>query len=203
MFLRKTDTVETITWIHIVVALMCLPMYKYAGPSFKFFIVPYIGYLVLSKKAEYFPALLLHFIFGSIVSSAMLICCLILAARNRIVFKQNRLMLVYYLALLPIPILAYQTYERIFIMGQGLVDIVVPINMALGVYAFFYGYIVAEKLTVEILEKVLLVLGLCLFYRSTRVNTLYPKLLGRWLKINLLNERTFVGSRHSNSQSTP
>src|SRR5690606_32543865 len=80
-------------------------------------------------------------------------------------FKKIGLGWLLFFALLPLPIFAYQTIERIFVLKLSLTEVLIPFSFYLGLFPFFYGIQIAPKFTKEIWNGLVLVLLLLPFLK--------------------------------------
>lgn len=152
-------------WFHIAIAFLLLPLYSLLGESFKYVVAPYVLYLVWSKNPTFLPALFIHFTPGSTISILILLMIFGLTVVDYSNFKKIGLGWLLFFALLPLPIFAYQTIERIFVLKLSLTEVLIPFSFYLGLFPFFYGIQIAPKFTKEIWNGLVLVLLLLPFLK--------------------------------------
>lgn len=151
--------------LHILIAILLLPVYQTFGEGFKYIVAPYILYLIWQCNPLFLPALFIHFSPGSTISILILITIFILTIINIPLFLKMKLGAALLLAFLPFPILFYQTLERIFILKLNFVDIVKPLSFYLGIFPFFYGILVFPKLNETIWKMLIGVLFILPFLK--------------------------------------
>jgi len=172
-----------VIWSNVAIALLFVPAYMYLGETFKYFVSPYIIYMVWSKDPRYFPALIIHIIPGSTISSLILLTCLIMVISKMGSVYQYRLRGLFLLAILPALIFIGQIFIKIFYLNNTFIEIVSSLSFYLGLFPFFYGVIVSKKVNNQIWESILIVLFLLtimMFLPNTQI-----KFRGYWFSFPL------------------
>lgn len=155
----KRDSI--VIWTNVAIALMMIPLYHSLGEGFKFLVAPYVLYMVWSRNANFFPALVVHFLPGSTISSFMLVLCLILAVVKWKAVSRTGLGVPLALLLLPLPYFLFQTAERAVLLKATFVELVTPLSSYyLGLFSFYYGVLIAKQISSRIWKSVILVLFL-------------------------------------------
>ena len=154
--MKKTS--KYIVWINILIGILCLPAYLHLGEFFKYLIAPYIVYMVWSKKTEYFPALIIHITPGSIVSYLILITTLVISVQHFRTWRKLQIRYIFFISLLPLPIFIWQTVDRFFMQNLGLIQSMIPLDMYLGLFPFFYGTLLSRKMNLEVWRAIFIVL---------------------------------------------
>src|SRR5690606_13125044 len=134
-YIMSRDT--KILWYNVILALLLLPAYQMLGEALKYVVAPYVLYMVWKRDPIYLPALFVHFTPGSTISSFILILVLVLTIADFSRFRKMGIGWLLLLALLPLPFFIYQTIERIFVLNQGLIQILTPLSFYLGIFPFF------------------------------------------------------------------
>lgn len=129
-----------------MIALVAIPGYLFLGEFFKIAMVPYLVYIVWNANPLHFPIILMHIPFGGTAAIFILIMCLVKTVANYKTIKHLDLTSLFWLSLLPAPVLLIQTIQRLFVMGFGFVDSFTPLAFYLGLFPFFYGVLLAPKI---------------------------------------------------------
>jgi hypothetical protein len=152
----KVD-IETTT--HLVLALLCLPLYQFGGEVFKYLLAPYVLYLLFSLQPRFLPALLIHFMDGTTMSFLILLGCLIISIKNIKKLKYYKVRVLFILALIPLPFFLYTLYLKITLYDQSIVMLANFLFMYLGLFSFFYFLLIARKFKTTHLKYIFIVLG--------------------------------------------
>ncbi len=140
--------------LHLLIALALLPAYFLLGQEFKLLVLPYVMFLVLAKKPAYFPAVLIHFLPGTMVSGFILVACIMVGVLNFSQLARLRLRvgfiltLTTFLMLLPVAIQS----------GRSVVEVSQYLSLGLGLFAFYYGALIGDQMDQKTLRRVLLIL---------------------------------------------
>lgn len=134
-------------FIHIIIALMCLPIHYYMGEMFKLALLPYIIFMLYSKNPNYLPALIIHTTPGNTVSLVVLFATIWLAMANFKKLKQTGVAPLLVCLLIVFPVFLYFLYEGIFIKNIGLSFSLQYLGFYLSFFPFFYGVLIADKIT--------------------------------------------------------
>lgn len=153
-------------WLNIAFGLICLPGYMYFNEWIRFFIAPILFFMILSRRAEFFPGLVIHLFAETISMYIILFSCLITTLLYWKYWFNTRLKWIFILTLLPLPILIWQTVIRYFNMNLGFIDIIIPIDYYLGLFPFFYGFLISERFNKEIFGGIVFVLLLSFFINT-------------------------------------
>jgi len=143
---------------HMVAAFALLPCYFYFGPEFKILIIPYVLYLLFSAKACYFPAILVHFMPGSVVSQAILIACAVLPLIHWEKLKRLQLHRLYVFAATPLSMVLLTGIYHFAFLGHAWLKVAGFLSYFLGFFAFFYGAVIAAHFDNVSMQRVLWVL---------------------------------------------
>ena len=123
--------------IHLGIAFLLMPGYFLLGAEFKFLMIPYVLFLTFSMKAAYFPALLVHFLPGSVVSQAILLGCAVLPLLKPGKMGQLRVKTLHWILFLPLLLLAYVGGVKFFFLGYSWVQVANNLALYLGLSGFF------------------------------------------------------------------
>ncbi len=151
--------------IHLLIAIAFLPLQSVLGEWFKLALDPYIFYLVWARNPLYLPALFIYITAGSTISYVILISTFLLTIFYIPKFRKMGLRWLMLLVFLPLPVFVYMTGVRLFSMGLGLVDILIPLGFYLGLFPFFYGIIIAPKMNKVIIQGIFLSLFILPFLK--------------------------------------
>src|SRR5690606_16577751 len=66
----------------------------------------------------------------------------------------------------PAPILFYQAFYRLFISNLGFIESILPLGLFLGIFPFYYGLIIADKINPKVLKSIGIVLIFFLLINS-------------------------------------
>jgi len=155
--------------IHLLLACALFPGYYTLGPLFKIALMPYVSYLVLTRNARLIPALAIHFIPGSTVSTLILVCCSLLPATQIKELQRKKLATLYLIAALPLPLIFYRTATLFKQTTLSWADVLQSPTLYLGIFPFFYGVLSSTTFDRKVFNQVLLVLVFAMF-----LQLLYP-----------------------------
>lgn len=124
----------------------------------KIAIAPYIIYLVYKRDPVYLPALIVFVTPGTTITYAVLFSTMILSISSFKEIKKYGLKWVFLLTLLPAVIFLYISLQRLLVMGEGLVAILTPLDYYLGIFPFFYGVLIAKKISRNSINGILIAL---------------------------------------------
>jgi hypothetical protein len=155
--------------IHLLLACALFPGYYNLGPQFKIALMPYVCYLVLTCNARFLPALAIHFIPGSTVSTLILVCCSLLPATRIKELHRKKLATLYLIAALPLPLIFYQTATLFKQTNLSWAEVLQSPTLYLGIFPFFYGALSSTTFDRKVFNQVLLVLTFAMF-----LQLLYP-----------------------------
>ena len=144
--------------LHLVIAFLCFPLYYVFGEAPKILLLPYVCYMVWSQNPIYLPALLIHFTPGTTVSLFILLMCLIVSIVNLKKIKQRNLRVLFRLYLLLLPVFLYWFYINLTKNHIGFSLSLTYISFYLGLFPFFYGLLISNRVTKKIFDKIILVL---------------------------------------------
>lgn len=147
----------------MLIALVLLPGYYIFGNIYKIALAPYVFYLVLSLNPVYIPALLIHFLPGTIMSQFILVNCLGVSFLKVKHLRKSGLLYFFILSILPLPVLAYLAWQKIFILDYGFIETLQHMALYLGLYPFFYGTLVYDRFTRQILNRIIVLLFIAPF----------------------------------------
>lgn len=148
---------------HLLAALCLLPGYFNLGQEFKIVMIPYVSYLILDKRASYLPALLVHFLPGTLVSQAILAACAVLSLINLKLLLKLRLGTALVVTILPFPLVVFAAIRS----GEPIIEVGQYLSLYLGLFAFFYGSLIADQVDEKIVKRVLWVLFGCALLQTT------------------------------------
>lgn len=149
------------------IAFLLLPGYFLLGAEFKFLMIPYVLFLLFSRKAAYFPALLVHFLPGSLVSQVILAGCAVLPLVKWRRLGRYRIKMLYWVSFLPLLILGYIAGQKFFFLGYSWVDVANDLAIYLGLFGFFYGVLIADQVNRTVIERVFWVLLISVFIQTS------------------------------------
>lgn len=144
--------------LHLLIALVMLPGYFLLGPEFKAAAIPYVVFLVLSRRAAYLPAVLIHFMPGTIVSQCALLACAFVGIINFGRLGTLRLRGVFLLTTAPMLLLLHAAIDP----GRTIVEVAQYLDLYLGLFAFFYGAVLAEQMSEKVVRRVFFILVISL-----------------------------------------
>ncbi|MDK9708685.1 MAG: hypothetical protein OEL83_16705 [Desulforhopalus sp.] len=123
--------------------------------------------MLFTVKATYFPALLLHFLPGTLVSQTILLGCAILPLFKWRDLQRYRIQALYVVTVLPMALLGYVAVQKFFALGYSLTEIGVDLALYLGLFGFFYGVLIAEQVNQVVIERVLWILLTCVLVHAS------------------------------------
>jgi hypothetical protein len=163
---KNPGTQKALLWGGIAFGLISLVVYSYSGLLYSLIIAPIIFLMIWSRKVEYFPGIAIHLFAETTSMYIILLSCLVLTLFQWRFWMRTKIKWLFLLVLIPIPILIWHTYVRYFMMDIKLVDSITKLGFFLGIFPFFYGFLLAKKIDREILFGIIFVLLLSIFLNS-------------------------------------
>jgi hypothetical protein len=151
-------------FLHLLVALVLLPLQSIIPEVGKFALVPYLLYLVWSKNPLYIPSLIVLIAPGTTIAFAILLSMLLLTLTHFLSLKKRGIGWLLILALMPLPVFLYMTGVRTFSLGVSIVEALKPLGFYLGLFPFFYGVLVAPKVNNTVVSGILFTLFILPLY---------------------------------------
>jgi hypothetical protein len=127
--------------LHLAIAIVCIPLYLYTPVGMGLAISPYLLFLLYQQRSCFLPALFVHTFYGSQQRYLMLFFCFVYALLHLKDLIQKKLLPIYLLALVPLPIMLWNAYQRFEYFGGGLGSggTFEGLGYYFGLFAFFYG----------------------------------------------------------------
>lgn len=132
-------------YLGLVIGLISLPLYAYGGSTIKIFLTILVFFQVISKRVEFLPGLILHLVPETISMYGILLGTLFITLINSRYWVKSKLKWIYLLSLVPFPIMLWLTYRRLFILNSNPVEILTFWGYYLGIFPFFYGYLLSAR----------------------------------------------------------
>ena len=144
--------------LHLLIAFILLPGYFFLGIEYKIVLIPYVLFLLFSKKAIYYPALIIHFLPGTMISQIILLGCLVLSLGDIKILRQYRVSSMYILSISSFILLVYISIQKAYDLNYSIIDNLKDLAVYLGFFGFYYGVLVSAQFNRRIIERVLWVL---------------------------------------------
>ncbi len=151
-------------FFHLIIALVILPFQQGLPEFIKLSFLPYVLFLVFRKDPVFLPTLIVYVTGGTTIMFAVLFSVLLITLVNIRELVNSGLKNLLILSFLPLPIFVYMTYVRVFEMGTGIRDTLVPLDMYLGIFPFFYGALLIQKFDLKSLNGIYFTLFILPFY---------------------------------------
>lgn len=132
-------------WIHFILGILCNVIYLYAPISIKLLTSIYPLYLLFRGRIDFFPILILHTISGQTTSYILLVGTIFYAFSNLSILKQLKLLNVFIVALIPLPLIFYNYIFRIIELNYTISLSFVQCEYYLSLFPFFYTAIIMFK----------------------------------------------------------
>lgn len=185
-----------IMYFHIILSTASLLGYYSESMIFKIIMIPYVLFLVFSKKAIYYPSILLHTLPGTVITHIILLSVLIITIINYRKFINIKLDKLFIITLIPIPILLWVGIYRAVIDNSEIVKSLMFMMPYLGLFCFYYGIFISKTFTKNIWSGLLTVFlimivfqELDLFGTIRTLNFIFPFTLGIAVYSVLKNKR--------------
>ena len=137
---------EAIT--HIVIAVLIGFISAALSGILKLILLPYVTYLLISKRVEFFPALLIILSYGTILTIAAGVICIPIVINNRHKLMSKRFRQFYYLILAMLPIFIVITLLRV-LEGYDLTSALVMNDYYIAFWFLLYGFINFEQFKMQ------------------------------------------------------
>lgn len=106
--------------LHMVIALLCIPLYWVAPALFGLIVSPYLVYLILRPRSEYLLPLIIHTFYGSQQQYMMLLACFVYVLTHIERIRLSRLLVPFCVYLLGLPFFVWYTFARYNAFGGGI-----------------------------------------------------------------------------------
>jgi hypothetical protein len=167
VFIKRSQ--QTILWSNVIIAILCIPGYIYLDTWFRLIIAPFIIFMIWSKRSIYLPGLIIHNFSESTISYIILSTCFLLTIYHYKLWLGYKLRLIFFLAIIPLPILLWQCIYRYYELSIGFSLSFVPIMFYFGLFPFFYGILIAERISKSTWTAIYLVLGFALLLDMSNI----------------------------------
>jgi hypothetical protein len=151
---------KKVIYLHLVIAILCLPIHYYMGEVLKLALLPYVLLMVFSKNPNFLPALIIHTTPGNTVSLVILLACIWLTLINYNKLKKYKITSILNSLLVLLPVFLYFLYDNVFIKNIGFSFSLQYLGFYLSFFAFFYGILLAEKINKNHWYPILLIIFL-------------------------------------------
>lgn len=144
-------------WLHVLFSIPCLFFYFGSIEWIKLLLLLYPIGLILSRDATYLPAILIHTIAGSSVSTILLVVCFIVSVRSRLILMKARIWKTFVLYSIPLPFAIGLFIYRKLILGLALYDCWAGIHYYLGLFPFFFGFVIFPSFNRKIINALIII----------------------------------------------
>lgn len=157
----------------------------------------YMFYLIKQKDPIYLPAIVVWASPGSTISFSILISCVIVAVYNYKEYRTRIERMVLNVSLLLIPLFVWMSIVRVFEIEAGLVKTLTPLGYFLGLFPFFYGILMAKKISNASING--FIVTLCLLPLFMKLNILVETVRLFWLSYPFFLAVIIMGLMRFNS----
>jgi hypothetical protein len=143
---NNIGTNNSFIWYSIAFGLFSLVAYQFLGYSYQIIAAVLIFAMIWSKKAEYFPGLIIHLFIGpTLVLYTILMTTFLLALYNYRYWFKVKVGRLFLLTLFPFPFVLWQVISM-YNINSNYIENVNVAQYYFGIFPFFYGILISHKL---------------------------------------------------------
>lgn len=167
MVLKRNNINSNYVLGGIIFGIISLPLSMYYGTAIRIPIMLLAFILVVQKRVEFFPGLIIHLFLEQIPMLGVLFGTLAATLSMHKYWMKSRLKWIYILTLIPLPIFVYQSFYKYFELNFQIIEILTFWPYYLGLFPFFYGIAIAPKLNKTIYSALIFVISFALLFMLT------------------------------------